>query len=366
MGCRQATGHSSLQGSLLESPDNNFGRKDDQPTTSIFSKYVTVTDKFNIDDFAEMSESGSNRWEEMQMKNFLVCKLNCQGGTFQSGSTVAKCDMDTGFWHPSPGQCKPWVGGTKCAAPLANDGQYNCYSVTGSMRKRREIGEDQSAADEFEDVWQNRPNGGPLGRWGQSYMVCDLTCSPTKVPENGKYVAKCDQTSGNWITPPTNCIDTSYTPKCLQKLVNGGVINCEARERGKTRYDCDLNCYNGFEPIDPNRVSYVCTDKTGTFQPQPFGCKTKTIPPAPNGCVKPTSTENGSWKCHKQDFDVPVQPISEQRTGIRCPICLAPDEIQMRKKPFTIMSMRMPTIAMLFWTLVWRQETAKLYLPSQM
>merc|ERR1712157_406911 len=47
------------------------------------------------------------------------------------------------------------------------------------------------------------------------------------------------------------------------------------------------------------------TDKTGTFQPQPIGCKTKTIPPAPTGCVKPTSTENGSWKCFKQDFDVP-------------------------------------------------------------
>jgi len=295
-------------------PNNNFGRKRREAETPapqpIFSKYVKVTDHFDIDDFPEMqdySSAGTDRWEQMQMKSFLVCKLRCQGGTFQSGSTVAKCDLDTGFWHPSPGQCKPWVGGSKCAAPSAESGTYNCYSVTGSAhgRKRRD-----TELSEFEDIWQNRPNGGVLGRWGQSYMVCDLTCSPTMVPENGKYVAKCDQTSGNWIAPPTNCIETNYTPKCLQKLVNGGVINCEARERGKTRYDCDLNCYNGFEPIDPNRVSYTCNDKSGAYVPQPLGCKTKTIPPAPAGCVKPTNTANGSWKCHKQDFDQPYPPQS--------------------------------------------------------
>ena len=295
-------------------PNNNFGRKRREAETPapqpIFSKYVKVTDHFDIDDFPEMqdySSAGTDRWEQMQMKSFLVCKLRCQGGTFQSGSTVAKCDLDTGFWHPSPGQCKPWVGGSKCAAPSADSGTYNCYSVTGSAhgRKRRD-----TELSEFEDVWQNRPNGGVLGRWGQSYMVCDLTCSPTMVPENGKYVAKCDQTSGKWIAPPTNCIETNYTPKCLQKLVNGGVINCEARERGKTRYDCDLNCYNGFEPIDPNRVSYTCNDKSGAYVPQPLGCKTKVIPPAPTGCVKPTNTANGSWKCHKQDFDQPYPPQS--------------------------------------------------------
>lgn len=298
-------------------PNNGNGRRrrSDSPQP-IFSKYVKVTENFDIDDFPEMNSfnsGASDRWEQTQMKSFLVCKLNCQGGTFQSGSTLAKCDLDTGYWHPSPGECKPWVGGSKCAAPSSENGQYNCYSVTGTMhgRKRRED-DNTSAADEFEDVWQNRANGGPLGRWGQSYMVCDLTCSPTMVPENGKYVAKCDQSSGNWIAPPTNCVNTNYTPKCLQKLVNGGVINCEARERGKTRYDCDLQCYDGFEPIDPSRTAYTCNDKQGTYSPQPIGCKTKVIPPAPNGCVKPTNTDNGNWKCFKQDFDLPYP--SKDRT----------------------------------------------------
>ena len=292
---------------------HGHGRKRREDGQPIISSYVPVTPDFDIDNFPELHQSyipsgqegeegGLDRWEEMQMQRFLVCKLTCKSGCFHKGSTVAKCNLDTGFWHPSPGQCTPFIGGTTCQAPQTNQGEYNCYSISGSSgRKRR----DTSEAETFEDVWQDKKAN--IGRWGQSFMICDLTCNSSHAPQNGKYVAKCDQSNGKWIVPPTQCIPSNYTPHCQQKIVNGGVINCEAKERGKIRYDCKLTCFDGFQPIDPNKVNYTCTSKHNTFSPRPTGCKAKTIPSPPDGCKKPPM-ENGNWKCYRQAVDVPYPP----------------------------------------------------------
>ena len=313
------------------------GRKrreaDDSEEGLIVSPYVDVDENFDLDMFdilkedhvmnaptvsfgdedaeegadrSEFDDIGSDRWGQTQMIKMLVCKLHCYGGTCVYGSEIAKCDLETGYWHPTPGQCKPYPPQEKCVEPLAQWGSYKCYQVQGGFggRKRREIGEDQSAALDFEDIWQDGKSGGGLGRWGQSYLVCDLTCDAGKVPISGHYTAKCDRSSGKWLVPPTNCKPTVYKPKCNQRVVNGGVINCLTQKYGQPTTMCHLQCADGFEPIYPDRTNFECNNATGGFTPQPCGCKAIKFPPEPPTCRTPL-VDDGRWNCYQQDFDEP-------------------------------------------------------------
>ena len=126
-----------------------------------FDDYVSVNDYFNIDGFKAMGqdannaagssadsgdrsegdESQSDRWENMNARKMLVCRLNCYDGTYNQGSYRAMCDMSTGFWYPTPGTCKAFDGQSSvCSQPIANHGHYDCHRVNGAPHAHKSHG----------------------------------------------------------------------------------------------------------------------------------------------------------------------------------------------------------------------------------
>lgn len=170
---------------------------------------------------------------------------------------------------------------------------------------------EESSADEFGDVWFSKAVGRGSYGHAHTHLVCDLNCQPGMVPSSGNWVAKCDDSSGKWIVPPTHCDATTWTPKCNQKTVNGGYITCGHQQSGK-HYSthCHLHCYDGFVPRDPHRTKYTCNFGSGAYSPQPLGCRPVNLPQHPNHCNVPNNIGGGHWKCFYQDFDAPYPPKS--------------------------------------------------------
>merc|ERR1711990_660557 len=125
------------------------------------------------------------------------------------------------------------------------------------------------------------------------------------VPSSGNYVAKCDQSNGQWMVAPTHCTQTDYKPKCSQMIVNGGYIECNPADPGQPSTMCYLKCADGFEPMDDDRTNFTCNNYSGGYTPQPIGCKSKMMPPTPAKCTKPQKIQNGKWKCYNQDYNKP-------------------------------------------------------------
>jgi len=243
------------------------------------------------------------------------CQLMCNSGyrpaTSQTFSGCSNGKFYVNNFHCQAGYCDPTVYKQSCYG-------YNkggSYSSPPYGRKRRDTSELSDAPEDFGDfgsTWAE-PNTA-MGRYSSSHLVCDLNCSPGYTPQNGRWVAKCDEQSGTWLAPPTHCSKSHYNPQCNQKYVNGGYLSCGYKKSG-TQYttSCQLHCFDGFVPRDPYRTTYQCNYASGAFTPQPIGCKVKTLPSYPEYCKEPASIPYGSWKCYLQDYDAPY-PSASSRT----------------------------------------------------
>ena len=189
------------------------------------------------------------------------------------------------------------------------------------LRRRREsedVEDDATysneTADEFGDVWFTKDVGRAV--LVRTHLVCDLSCAPGMVPKSGHWVAKCDESNGNWAIPPTHCDNKAWTPKCNMKQVNGGYITCGHQQHthglhGATwSTKCHLHCHPGFSPRDPARTQYTCNFASGAFSPQPIGCKPNHLPEHPHTCAPPLNIGGGHWKCFPQPYDAPYPPHS--------------------------------------------------------